>query len=96
MNPVIWLRSSKFVWAEFATDEKGTLSISEIARYAKLLPKTLLSGVVLASEGTTIAHIRRICGSTAGESKDSAILVGGTAIPPLGVLFLAMKCYKMF
>ena len=45
-------------------------------------------------EGITVKDVRDVYGSTAGELKDSAVLVGGTAIQ--GVLFLVVKCYKMF
>ena len=95
MNRAIWLRSGEQTWLEVATDEKGTLNISTIARRTKLLPETLLLGELGAYEGTTIRDVRIFCGSTAGQSEGSAVLVGGTAIPA-GVLFLAVKYYKMF
>ena len=96
MKPKIWLRSGEQIWIELATDEKGTLSISSIAERVNLLPRNLLLGELAVKEGITVKDVRDVYGSTAGESKDSAVIVRGTAILPPGVLFLVVKCYKMF
>ena len=93
MKPKIWLRSGEQIWLEPATDEKGTLNIYRIAERMNLLPQTLMFEELGAYEGTTIEDVRDAWGLTAGQSKDSAVLVGGTAISPPGVL---VKCYKMF
>ena len=93
MNRAIWLCSGEQTWLEPATDEKETLNIFRIAGRMNLLTRTLQFNELAAYEGTTIGDVRLFCGSTAGQSKDSAVLVGGTAIPPPppGVLFLAVK-----
>ena len=96
MKPKIWLRSGEQIWWETATDEKGTLNIDRIAGRMNLLPRTLLFEELAAYEGITIGNVTDGHGPTAGQLKDSAVIVRGTAIPPPGVLFLAVKCYKMF
>lgn len=95
MKPRIYLRSSEKTWLESTTNDKGTLNISRIVNYTKLLPETLRLGDLRAYEGIMIEDIT--IESRDGQSEDSNVLVVGEAklaVHTEGVIFLPQSVSK--